>query len=358
MAVVMGYPVDAASASDTAPSTTSPIDPAARARFLAGLGVPAGLAAQYIHSAEDFALRLWIIDNSGSMATHDGNRVGYKSDGTQMTMQCSRWDELGDSLEYHGILAANLGAPTQFRVLNPPGGGVPQTMWCGAGDPGAEEDAIRWLRRTSPTGRTPLCGAINVAIQTIVERAPALKASGKRAVLVIASDGAATDGDVSAALKPLQDLPVWVVVRLCTDDAAVVNYWNSIDEQLELDLDVLDDLSGEAAEVCAHSRWLTYGPALHRLREWGCSDKLLDLLDERPLAPAEMRNLAAFVLGGGAAELPDPKLEWPLFETRLAAALQKERPVYDPLKRKMRPWFDVAKMRQQLNAGGSGCALM
>jgi len=33
--------------------------------------------------------------------------------------------------------------------------------------------------------------------------------------------GAATDGDIEQAMRPLRDLPVWTVVRLCTDDDEV-----------------------------------------------------------------------------------------------------------------------------------------
>ncbi len=38
-----------------------------------------------------------------------------------------------------------------------------------------------------------------------------------------------------------------------------MNYWNNIDSQLELDMDVLDDLCGEAGEVMENNNWLTYG---------------------------------------------------------------------------------------------------
>ena len=58
-----------------------------------------------------------------------------------------------------------------------------------------------------------------------------------------------SDGDIAEAMRPLQLLPVWVVIRLCTSDAKIVNYWNSIDQELELNMDILDDLFGEATQV-------------------------------------------------------------------------------------------------------------
>mgnify|MGYP003385803387 FL=1 len=51
-------------------------------------------------------------------------------------------------------------------------------------------------------------------------------------VVTIATDGESSDGDIAAAMRPLQALPVWVVIRLCTDDERVVNYWNTIDAQV------------------------------------------------------------------------------------------------------------------------------
>ena len=50
-------------------------------------------------------------------------------------------------------------------------------------------------------------------------------------------------------MRLLQDLPVWVVIRLCTDDDNVVKFWNNIDGEVKLDMDVLDDPLGEAREV-------------------------------------------------------------------------------------------------------------
>ena len=51
------------------------------------------------------------------------------------------------------------------------------------------------------------------------------------------------------AIRLLEGLPIWIVIRLCTDDDDVVNFYNDLDEQIELSLEVLDDYVGEAQEV-------------------------------------------------------------------------------------------------------------
>ena len=207
------------------------------------------------------------------------------------------------------------------------------------------------------TGRTPLCAQIYAVTQRIREQEASLRAAGQRVVVVIASDGAATDGDIEAAMRPLQTLPVWVVVRLCTDDDAVVEYWNKVDEDLEIDMDVLDDLSGEAAEVCEDNPWLTYGAPLHRLREWGCTNKLMDVLDEKRLSPSEMAALIELILGPTAADLPNPQFGYAKFASALSTVLANMPEVYDPLRKRSTPWIKMAKLKRHYGDGG-GCTVM
>ena len=59
-----------------------------------------------------------------------------------------------------------------------------------------------------------------------------LRSVGQKVVVVIATDGESSDGDIAAAMAPLKDLPVWVVIRLCTDEDKIVDYWNNIDKVL------------------------------------------------------------------------------------------------------------------------------
>ncbi len=89
--------------------------------------------------------------------------------------------------------------------------------------------------------------------------------------------------DVTCTLTNL-----WQTIRLCTDDPAVVRYWNSVDSQLDLDMDVLDDATGEAVEVRSANPWMTYADPLQKLREFGVALKEMDLVDEALLSREQM----------------------------------------------------------------------
>lgn len=64
----------------------------------------------------------------------------------------------------------------------------------------------------------------------------------KRATIIIATDGEPSDGDLRALLVKLQCHPVSIVIRICSNDRGVLEYWNSLDRDLGLSLDVVDDL--------------------------------------------------------------------------------------------------------------------
>ncbi|CAE7570993.1 unnamed protein product, partial [Symbiodinium microadriaticum] len=223
-----------------------------------------------------------------SMSTYDGNKLEKCSQGAFKATKCSRWAELTDSLRFHATVAEKLGAPTEFRFLN---GSYPIVV--GIGDGGEAYGRLMAQLAVSPGGMTPLCGHIREIVHHIRTIAPSLQHHQQRAVVVIASDGEASDGDVAAELRHLVGLPVWVVIRLCTDDEKIVSYWNNIDQELELEMDVLDDFFGEAKEVSSVNSWVTYGEPLHKLREWGVHMKEMDFIDEQRLSPEMARSMCA-----------------------------------------------------------------
>ena len=204
-------------------------------------------------------------------------------------IKCSRWVELAEALKFHVEFAKQACAPTEFRLLN---GAPPIKVGMMDADDSSRVSMLKAMLDGSPSGGTPLCRHIRDVITQIRAAEQELRANGQKACLIIATDGESSDGNIAEAMAPLKDLPVWVVVRLCTDEDNIVNYWNNIDEQLELSMDVLDDLSGEAAEVYTQNPWLTYGEPLQRLREFGIAIKELDLLDEAKLSLDQIRVAA------------------------------------------------------------------
>lgn len=324
-----------------------------------------------------FALRIWIVDNSGSMQHPDGQRMVESGPNAVKMIPCSRWNEIVDCIEYHAKLAGLIEAPTRFRLLNNPGSDVGPQQFSVAeskDDDGSiisrqVQQATRIMRNAQPSGCTPLTSHILEIHGEVSKMAPELTRSGMKVAIVVATDGLPTDergyggashnSEFVDALRMLEGLPVWVVIRLCTDDDNVVSFYNDLDGQLELSLEVLDDFRGEAEEVTNQNPWLNYGLPLHRLREFGCHNRLLDMLDERPFLKSDIRDFFFLLFGRENFDgLADPSVDWDAFVQDISRVLQTESYQYNPMTERSSPWINMARLNRIHGSMACGCATM
>ncbi len=336
----------------SAPPSKGPpaINEAGAREYLTSCKWPTGLQDTFLRNLDKIPIRFFICDDSGSMSTEDGHRLIQASSGKQSFIKCTRWAELTSALSFHATIAKAANAPSQFRLLN---GSTPITIGDGTDYDGSRYRLFMNLLQQSPSGGTPLCSHIRDVIEQIRVLAPELRAKGQKACVIIASDGESSDGDVAQALKPLEHLPAWVVIRLCTDEERIVNYWNNIDDNLELEMDVLDDLEGEAEEIREHNSWLTYCEPLHRIREFGIPVKELDLLDEKALNLDQIRLFCALLFGGSPDSYPHPQVDNAEFKAMIKTQMNKTGKVFDPISKTQSPWINLSKVK-----GGSGCVLL
>ena len=352
--------------------TTAPIKPlsANQMNRLLEQGYTHSLARSLEQTKEAFAQRIWVVDNSGSMNHDDGHRIVHNFDRTVQTVRCTRWEEIRECVNYHIRLASLLEAPTTFRLLNPTKG-IHQ-LSVGQADSQDKimyeaNNAINELKKVRPLGCTPLTQHIMEIHRQISGMAASLQAKGQRVAIIIATDGLPTDErgyggaarqhEFVEALRLLEGLPVWVVIRLCTDEEEVVSFYNDIDEILELSIDVLDDYLAESEEVYAVNPWLNYALPLHRMREMGYQDRLFDLIDNRRLTKNEIRDFIALLFGGENFDgVPDPSVDWDGFMKEVTHLLKNEKNQWHPIKKRAKPWVSVNKLNRIY--GNASCVIL
>ena len=168
-----------------------------------------------------------------------------------------------------------------------------------------------------------------------------LRQSGKNALLIIMTDCESTDGNIVDVLKPLEGMPLQIIIRMCTDERAVQEYWHNINAQLDLDIYVLDHMDIEAVEVMENNSWLTYAEPLHRMREFGMIPAL-NYLDYRQLTRTEIKSVVELLVGQSLH--PDPEADWPAFVDAVATAVPSLPVVYCPVCNEVRPWVNIDQL--------------
>jgi len=330
---------------------------------LIGMGYTTGLVQTLNELKACRPIRFWLVDNSGSMLSPGGCEIRGASGQEPYVAKCTRWAELKGTVAWHAGLAGVLESHTVFRLVNAPEN-VPNGQEFAVADrasdmPSAEsvKQANCIMNSVTPRGFTPLTAHVKRVRESIQAIRKTLENRCQQAVVVIATDGLPTDDDgepsdvakdmFENALKSLQPLPVWLVVRLCTDDPDVMAYYNGLDRKLEWNIDVIDDYRHEAKQIFQTNPWLNYALPLHRCREMGLHLRVVDLLDERLLDKDELLQILKVMFGGSIWDnAPDIQTEWKKFVAFLQNVLESEELQYNPLTKRKASWIDIRQLNK------------
>lgn len=152
--------------------------------LLRAQGFTAGLAKALVANADSFALRIWVLDNSGSMEIEDGHRIVTEKDGKIVAKPASRWEELQDTAIYHAQMTALMNSFTRFRLLNDPGlmvGRREMVVGRPNGDRQSEIHEIKSvIQRVRTDGVTPLTRHVVAMQEEIRAMLPKLRRNGRR----------------------------------------------------------------------------------------------------------------------------------------------------------------------------------
>jgi len=268
-------------------------------------------------------LRIYLLDNSASTGEEDGNIVDEETGATQTV---TRWAEICKLARDHARWNIMLHISCIFMVLNPMVGpnGTSQSELCidACESPDVQHlhNLDRFLEANRPYGSTPLTKRLADVKKVVKDKLEGLAPESRTVFVVVATDGIPT----SVSGKPTQEEKdlflhevqslaelgsVRIVFRMCTDDEKTIEFYNSIDADGKLPIDVLDDLASEAAEVRNQQNvCFAHTALIHRIREAGTLCSIFNSMDERQLNRMEVRMLARMLLEDGRRALNDTEL--------------------------------------------------
>lgn len=327
-----------------------------RIQILQSQGFPVGLAALLLQHTRDFPLRIWLVDNSGTMHQDDGHIVTQTKDGKVEIVHCSRWQEVSSALRWHAELAAWVQTPMAIRFLLDPGAQVgPQQLGVSASKHHSSNEEVSRLKallhKIRPTGApTPIHYHLQELLPAIQAILPQLEAESRRLVISVCTDSIPTDADgmenqqiVSEFLMTLQQLmewPVQVVIRLLTDEERVVGFYQRLPSDMG-SLQVLDVYVSECEQVQKYNPWLHYGYPLHLCREQGIHKPVLEALSRRALTAAESAEVLRIIF---LHDQPQDQMSYVHFRKQVDEWNKDAGVLWNPTKKRFVHWVDMKKL--------------
>lgn len=221
--------------------------------------------------------RYYIGDDSGSMNSTDGNIIRR-----ERVIQCTRYEEMKDGLVEAFDICSKSGIESYFKSLN---SGSVYIKSGGNGDISNDHKNFHSIFYT-PNGSTPLNATLNTVFDYIKN-----KPISERKKIVLYTDGESSDGDITQIIKRIQEYNTSITIRLCTNDSNVVTYWENIDKQLEVKLDIIEGYLEEKLAVNRVNPKLDYTIGIHKLRQFGLISNDFDRLDEAKLTDVQIEKL-------------------------------------------------------------------
>ena len=204
----------------------------------------------------------------------------------------SRWDEVSKSVRTIAGIAHAAKAPTEIRLLN---NCDPVLIGC-EGSTGEELELILAQLSVEPSGQTPICTQLTEVIKRLKSMEYELISSNKIALLVIMTDGESSDGSIVDILKPLEGIPLQIIIRISTEEKEITDYWQDVNSELSLDIYVLNGYEYESTRVNSKNNWLTYGEPLHQIREFGIAVSGINTLSFRQLSKEDIKSICRLLL--------------------------------------------------------------